>query len=91
MQFLLAFISNAPYEEKKPRKMKQRNKCPKNKPLNHSERFFTLFQHSACQALLLFVKIGFIVGNFPDAMNNRTPDVHYQEKLQMSKHFSEVA
>lgn len=62
---------------RKKEKTKQRNKCSKNKTLNNSEGFFfPLFQHSACRALLLFVKIAFIVGNFPAAMNNRTPDVH---------------
>jgi len=84
------FFSSESHRRKK-EKTKQRNKCPKSKSLNHSESFFPLFQHSARQTLLLFVKIGFIVGDFPDAMNNRTPDVHSQEKLQMSKHSSEVA
>lgn len=83
------FLSESHMRKKE--KTKQRNKYPKNKNLTHSEFFFPLFQCSACQALLLFVKIGSIVGNFPDAMNNRTPDVHCREKLQMSKHSSEVA
>lgn len=42
-------------------------------------------------AFFFSMKIGFIVGNFPDAMHNRTPDVHCIEKLQMSKHYSKVA
>lgn len=51
-------------------------KDKENKNVNHSESFFLYSSILHVRLCFLFVKIGFIVGNFPDAMNNRTPDVH---------------
>lgn len=57
-----------PYEE--------RMRDKENKTSNHSESFFLYSSILHVRLYFLFVKTGFILGNFPDAMNNRTADVH---------------